>query len=321
MSCSRPARTTAWSSQTTTRITTAPPRRARFPDRGRIAPGARPPRCAARSSTSASPIWPSSRPPPPGLLVEPGAVVLHAQAGPPVGDAGGDRHVRRARVLAGVAKPLARGAVEQVLDRPRQGEGGRDVHLDRDAPRLQGRRQVGDRRREALVLQTAGVDVHDGRPEAPRALAGRVGAVAQRPHRRLVGARGRPPGGGGQREREPREVLDRPVVQVGGHPPALERRRLEGGLQQPFAFPQAVAKAPRGGPGQRQLDQPQQHQRPGRPPAAPPPRCHGRWRRWRSRAGRARTAPGGPPACGSAGTPPGAIPRRARTRSRARRGR
>ena len=42
---------------------------------------------------------------------------------------------------------------------------------------------------------------------------------------------------------EPGEVLDRAVVQVGGDPPPLDRRRLERGLEQRLALAQAVAQA------------------------------------------------------------------------------
>ena len=215
------------------------------------------------------------------------------------------------------ASPAA--AVEELLGRPGRARVVGHVDVHRDPPRAQRAGEVGDRCCQAGVVQAPGVDVDDrgaqarGCPRAPRRRRPR--APAPWPGRCPAGARS---AAADEREGEPREVLHRAVVEVGRHAAALDRRRLEGRLQQaPRA--RAVRRAA-GGRVDHASGSWMSHSSSSEPidhrgdrhqdaPAAGVDRAlalveleQGR----RRRRGR-----------GSAGTPPAASPRRARRRSRA----
>ena len=160
-------------------------------------------------------------------------------------------------VALDVPQGLGGGPVDEALVVRRQARPVLDLdrELGRDPPRFEPREQVDEGRLEPARPQVRWVDLEEQRAEAPHRVARRGRCVVQRfarPGRRLG------LGSGAERVRDPGEVLNRPVVEVGGDPAPLVGRRLDGPDEQRLTILgrplQAAAEPPR----ERDLDEPEE---------------------------------------------------------------
>ena len=321
MSRPRPSRITPWSSAISTRIIRpAPPARLSFRSPGSECTVRCPPARSARSASSVSPTWPSA-----SRRSRSGAAKPRPSSRTTSRTRPGSARVTvtstrsRAGVRLDVAQRLARDAVDERVARLRAG--GVDLQAGGDPRRLERAEQIAERRLQAGRREVRRVDLDEQRAQVANALAQPGDRGAQ--HARLLGvvAAVRRLGERREPERHAREILDDPVVQVGGDPPPLLRGRLDRVLEQLLALAVAALQPARHRPRERDLEE-QQHEQSGeqrrreRAQQARAARAHAS----RS-AGRSRTAPACRSACGSACTPRAACPRSARAGSPAGSGR
>src|SRR5439155_1212973 len=114
------------------------------------------------------------------------------------------------------------------------------TRITRRAPRA---RDASPARLRVDVERAAELDraVGEQRAQPPHALARHARALAERLSGGAVARRSTALGGRGERHRDPRQVLDDPVVEVGRDPPPLEVRRLDRTEQQLLPLPLALS--------------------------------------------------------------------------------
>ena len=221
----------------------------------------RPPRSAARSTSSASPKWPSSRRPEAAAASKPAPSSLISATTVPF---------RRSRLTvtweafawsATFRSASCAGTEDQLLGLGREASDPvrRELGLDAAAP--QRREEVRDRGLEPRVVEIRRVDLDEEGAELPHRFArdSRRGAkkVAQLRSR----SRLRLPGRDVEAVRDARQVLDGAVVKVGGDSAALDVRRLDRVHEELLALTLTCAQPPLQPGRERDLNDPERRER------------------------------------------------------------
>ena len=147
-----------------------------------------------------------------------------------------------------VAQPFLACAEQQPVHGRTVSEG--IVHLQRDvdALRRETRREVGERLAEAFGVEVRWIDPDDHGAERPHARPNGLGGIPQRRRPIRIAVAG---GLGRQMHREPGQLLDRPVVQIGGDPASLSVGELDRLLEQTRAVGGRALEPSRQAPRQR----------------------------------------------------------------------
>ena len=190
----------------------------------------------------------------------------------------GDRDACRLGVALDVAERLGGRAVDEPLVGLARARLPGSTASSVSSPRASERREeVGERRLEPARAQVGRVDLDEQRAQAAHRVPRPGRRVAERRPRggRRLGLRGR-----AQRVRDPGEVLDGAVVEVGRDPAPLVGGRLDGAHEQRLALLLRSLQPPAEPPRERHLHEPEQEEaaeqeRGERQPDAPPGRCDG----------------------------------------------
>ena len=193
------------------------------------------------------------------LLVEAAAVVGHQQRDRPVGLADADADVLGTGVGGGVSQRLLCGAEHQLFGLGGQAQTRLHVHVHVHAARRERSRQIGQRRRQAVVAQRSRIDLDQQRAELPDRVSGAGRTLGQHPAQHRLGlllldGRGHLKGVAGQ-------LLDDAVVEACRDRPPLLVGGVQRPLQQLLAVALGVSDPARHPPRQRDLQRCQQQQR------------------------------------------------------------
>ena len=300
-------------------IVEAPPARRSCRRRGSSVHRSSPPALAASSSSSESPTWPSARRRSRSLRREAGSVVRDLEADPVAVRLHADADGRRARVALDVAQRLRRGAIDESLVLVAQVDAGLDGEACVEPARPERREQIGERGLEPGGAEVGRMDLDEERPQRAHGVARPGGRVLQR--RSEARASSRPSAAALSEYEIPARSWTTPSWRS-----AAIRRRSSADAStartSSISRSSCVRRSRRcEAPGERHLDEPQQHEaRRGGAPRTAARSAAGR-RDGAPRADTSRRAAASRPARGSAGTPRTGRPGRARSDSRARRGR
>ncbi len=185
-------------------------------------------------------------------------------------------HVARVRVTLDVPERLGRDPVDEALVILREAQIVLQLEVDLDGARAKRRNCVGESRVEPAGAEAGRVEFDEQRAEASHGLSGPRSGGRQRGARRRRGLAVRRRA---ERVRDPGEVLDDAVVQVGGDAPPLVRRRLHRADEEGLALRLRPAQPPIESRREGDLHEPEQgeardEQRRQGEPDAPPGRRH-----------------------------------------------